>query len=315
MGAIAQLIQRQHARLANRVCLDLAGDNAVLLSGSGRSGTSWLANLCNYQNGFRYIFEPLNPDLLAADDAVTQWCPSLDEECPMVRKMLRGEISMPWVNSRNGRLIARRRLIKEIRSNLMLPWINHHFPMVKTVLIIRNPLAVAASRKMLNSLADGSRWVWKPSLERLLAEPMLADQISNRQFTALSRQVGQGIVMETIADWCLNNLVATSNLSWQQTYPIFYEDLVSKPETSLRALFEFLDIEYRADVMVIHQRRSETSRSQPLSNDQPSDNPPQWQTILDCGEVSTATELLNLLGLDRLYSGDWQPCLQPAARD
>ena len=58
MGTINRLKQKLIVKYG---CFDWAGDDVVLISGSGRSGTSWLANICNYKNDFRYIFEPLNP--------------------------------------------------------------------------------------------------------------------------------------------------------------------------------------------------------------------------------------------------------------
>jgi len=61
------------------MCVDWAKNDVVFVSGSGRSGTSWLANLCNYRNDFRYLFEPLNPAVLPPN-TVNQWCLDRDTD-------------------------------------------------------------------------------------------------------------------------------------------------------------------------------------------------------------------------------------------
>src|SRR5438552_19014615 len=46
--------------------LDLPGASGttVLLAGSARSGTTWLAAVINYDNSHRYMFDPFRPDRL-----------------------------------------------------------------------------------------------------------------------------------------------------------------------------------------------------------------------------------------------------------
>ena len=41
--------------------LNYSPSNTVLIAGSGRSGTTWLSEILNYNNDYRSIFEPFYP--------------------------------------------------------------------------------------------------------------------------------------------------------------------------------------------------------------------------------------------------------------
>ena len=286
--------QRQ---LMNHWCFDLAGDDVVFITGSGRSGTSWLANICNYQNDFRYLFEPLNPSNLSINHCI-QWSLPSHAASPVLDAMLLGKISNKWVNSRNKRFFAKRRLIKEIRSNWMLPWINKHYPKTKVVMIIRNPLDVAASRKALSQRDDNSQWVWLPSLEELLKEKSLIDALNKQQFEALYAQIGNGIVMETVADWCINNLLILNQPERQSCYVVYYEELINDGVEVAKRLLNYIGVSISENLEQTLLQRSETSRSN-LGT--------QWRDVLTDQEYKQIVNLLALFDIQKLYTDDWQP--------
>lgn len=309
MGAIGRLkkslVQFKKRLLINYGSFDLAGDDVVLISGSGRSGTSWLANICNFQNDFRYLFEPLNPVFL--NQKKVKWCLSAGDEFCALALPLQGEVSNSWVNSRNNKLIARRRLIKEIRSNFMLSWVIKNAPKTKVLVMLRNPLAVAASRKKLDQRKDGSDWQWLPCLEQLLEEPLLKEVIDEHQFELLNKQLGQGIVMETIADWCINNLLALRLIKEGELKLVYYEDLLENGSDEVIEIFKFINVEVKqnSDIERALLQRSETSRNL-IENRQLLD---QWKTVLREDEISQATDLLMAFGISDLYKQDWAPAI------
>jgi len=304
LGANIEMTVRQ--KLARRFYLDLAGEDTTLISGSGRSGTSWLANICNYRNDFRYMFEPLNPDAHKSNCEVESWCLSESDDSLLVRRMLAGNLRGRWVDSRNQCFFAQRRLIKEIRSNLMLGWMQQHFSVLKIVVIIRNPLMVAASRMRLDKLTDGSQWIWKPSLDRLLKEPHLNALLSSTERALLGQQVGQGVVMETIADWCINNLVARRLPSSSQLTTVYYEAMTAKPEATIKSLFEHINVRYDPIVLDMVRTPSETARVQ--RNDATDSNRgPDWAKDLSDKDSKLAMELLEAFDINQLYTADWAP--------
>jgi len=300
MGAFSKLkthFNGVRQSLLQQAFVDVAGSDVVFVAGSGRSGTSWLANVCNVNNDFRYLFEPLNPSNLSADTPVS-WALALDAESSVMDAILTGKVSNQWVNSRNRRFFAQRRLIKEIRSNLMLPWISKHYPKTKIVMILRNPLAVAASRKSLAQRDDHSKWVWLPSLDQLLNEPIIKASLTDELYGALSAQVDQGIVMETVADWCINNLLMFDEPEQQNWHIVYYENLVNDGARVATRLLEYLGVNVTQSLEKALSKKSETSRSSLVS---------QWEGVLTSDEIESATQLLNLFGVNRVYTNDWQP--------
>jgi len=289
--------------LAKRYCYDRAKKDVVLVSGSGRSGTSWVANICNFQNDFRYIFEPLNPEKIELGIDDFNWCLNEQSDAPLLSSILDGHISNSWANSRNKRLIAKRRLIKEIRSNTMLKWVSKHYPKVKVVVVLRNPLAVAASRKRLEKENPRSNWVWLPSVETLLKEPQLKESISHEQFELLAQQVGKGVVMETMADWCINNLLAFNLSEQPDWYVVYYEELLADGDAVASGLMEFLGISIKKDIQAALSQSSETTR---LRNSVSV----EWFDVLSADEIDQATMFLQAFGVDKLYSKSWAPLLK-----
>lgn len=296
--------------LPRNVCFDYAGSDLVFIAGSGRSGTSWLANICNYKNSFRYLFEPLNPRAMVMGDEF-RWCLMPNEKSLLLDKVITGKVSNSWVNSRNQRMFARRRLIKEIRSNLMLTWLHTHYPLTKLVLILRNPLDVAASKKKLASLNDGSRWLWEPCLATLLAESQLQKQLTAYEYEVLSEQIGQGVVMESIADWCINNLVAMRAIETSTIHVIYYERLLSNPSRELPNLMTYIGVDMDDSLLTKVHQPSETTRK-PSGLNQGDDLSSQlmtWDKSLTPEEQKRATKLLSIFGIERFYSDRWEPVI------
>ena len=143
--------------LVRLINVDLNDDyrNTVILSGTGRSGTTWVANLLNYDNDYRYMFEPFNHSMLniiKKEEELPYLRPTnIDPRIyGLVKKVLSGRIKSSWINKYNRKLIARKRLVKEIHMNLTLKWIKLNFPEIPIILLLRHPFAVAYSKIRLN---------------------------------------------------------------------------------------------------------------------------------------------------------------------
>jgi hypothetical protein len=129
--------------------------NTVLLIGSARSGTTFLMESLNSNNEYRIIFEPFNPTYTKEwssfsaryyidPDSIT------DQERQAVNKILRGKINNGWVDQYNRKLRSDKRLIKSVRANLLLDYLESAYPELRIIYIYRNPKDVVASRISLN---------------------------------------------------------------------------------------------------------------------------------------------------------------------
>ena len=127
-------------------------ENTIFLAGSGRSGTTWLSNIINYNNDFRMMFEPFHPKYTKAKGSKQLIFKYLrpdnnnDVFFDIVYEILSGQVKNDWIDQFNRKFLCSKRLIKEIRSNLLLKWMKQKFPMFQVVFIMRHPCAVALSR-------------------------------------------------------------------------------------------------------------------------------------------------------------------------
>lgn len=123
----------------------------VFLAGVGRSGTTWVQEIINSRNDFRVIFEPFHQQKV---DLPGDWNPKQylryndqrDKFLKTAACILSGNIKNKWTDQFNRKIIARKRLIKAIRSNLVLKWIKYNFPEISLILLLRHPCAVANSK-------------------------------------------------------------------------------------------------------------------------------------------------------------------------
>ncbi|UCH58531.1 MAG: hypothetical protein JSV61_09955, partial [Anaerolineales bacterium] len=117
---------------------------SILVAGTARSGTTWLADLIASQIPCRMMFEPFNPELVPEYSSFHyfQYMPPGKQGIDFhtyARKVLSGEIRNRWIDRQNERVFPKYRLIKEIRVNLALKWLHENFPDVPILFIIRHP--------------------------------------------------------------------------------------------------------------------------------------------------------------------------------
>ena len=148
--------------------------DSVFLAGSGRSGTTWVSGIIDHHNEYRLIFEPFHPGKVRVckDFRRKQYLRPDDrreEYLGAARRILTGKLRSPWTDRFNTKLLARRRLIKDIRANLLLGWMAENFPGMPIVLLMRHPCAVAASRLALG---------WRDNLSETMEQEELVEDFS-----------------------------------------------------------------------------------------------------------------------------------------
>jgi hypothetical protein len=124
---------------------------SVFICGAGRSGTTWLAEILNRSGSFRYLYEPFNRGQVrqCRHFSARQYMRPSDhrtEYLGVAEAIFSGKIRSGWIDQYNSWGLTRYRLIKDVRSTLMLKWIRDHFPQMPIVFVVRHPCAVAFSR-------------------------------------------------------------------------------------------------------------------------------------------------------------------------
>ncbi|MHC4757051.1 MAG: sulfotransferase [Planctomycetota bacterium] len=234
------LYQKAQRRLKKRYPLIDKGGyrNTVFLAGTGRSGTTWVAQILNYKNDYRVLFEPFHSkkvNMLSHFKYRQYLRPdNLDSAfLDPVRDILCGRIRNKWIDKANRRIISNKRLIKDIRANHLLYWIKNHFPAIPIIVLLRHPCAVAASKIKLN---------FGTHLEEFLEQPTLMDDFLNPFKKEI--QKAQDPFDKHIFLWCIENYLPLKQFNSQQLNIVFYENLCVQPKQEIENLFVFLKQPY-----------------------------------------------------------------------
>lgn len=285
---------------------DLAQGTDVFLAGSGRSGTTWVQELINHARDHRVIFEPFlgtvvpfcrhferKQYLREADDSPAFLGPA--------QTILSGEFRNEWTDQYNDRPVYHKRLIKDIRANLLLHWLRRHFPTVPIIFLMRHPCAVVSSQL---------RGRWGLHAADLLRQPQLVGDFL-APFAGLIR-CAQDDFDNLLLVWCVENYIPLQQFKRGEIFLLFYEELVQHPEREVARLFRFIKRPVEPGAFEQLRRPSAQSRrwSAVVTGGDPLDS---WRRHLDTHHVRRAVQLLRLFGLDELYDEGSLP-VTPAAQ-
>jgi hypothetical protein len=97
--------------------------------------------------------------------------------------------------------------------------------------------------------------------------------------------------------WCIDNYVPLRQFARGEIHLAFYEDLLESPEAGLRSLFGYLGEDVDDRVYARLGRPSALSRK-----GAPAPSVDGWRVRVGARQVERALEILELFGLDRVYS-------------
>jgi hypothetical protein len=209
-----------------------------------------------------------------------------------------------WVEQFNpvSRLVYRRRLIKEVRINLLLPWLLEVFGDCRFVLLLRHPAAVVQSQ-----VTGG----WMLSPDRLLQQPGLQNLAWLQALRDLD--VADDPFEQNLVFWAIENRVAL-DAARQAGIPIlFYEELCIRPEEQISRLESYLGADMPAAVLEGSSTASWSS-SQDVSEYSLDQKISAWQSRISPSQVTMMLRVLEAAGLDTVYSDDPLPATADLSR-
>lgn len=272
-------------------------DATTFVAGTGRSGTAWVANIVNYDHRARYVFEPFNPFKVpeCAGFRYRQYLrptETAEKYVGPARIILSGRITNDWIDQFNRALVSRRRVVKEIRANLMLKWLKERFPGIRLIMMFRHPCADAISRLRLG---------WQSHLEDLLAQDdLVTDHLA--PFVAEMRAARSPFEQHVFL-WCAENFVPLRQLAPGDAAFVFYENLCADPAREVEKLFGFLGREAKAEIYGRLAQPSELTREESAVKSG-GDLIEGWRKDVDPSQAERAIDILRLFGLDTIYSLD-----------
>lgn len=298
----------------------------ILVAGSGRSGTTWISDVLAASVGCGSVFEPLHTTRVAEVPGSNQDCsfPGTylrpDEEAAewesFFERVFLGTIENRWTRqdwrskpTRYGASLlpdsitlrlarrryrgeaarASRRVIKIIRGNLLLGWLRRRFAPA-TVLIIRHPCAVVASRL---------RHRWPESLDGISGQPkLIADHLAAFHDTIAS---ADDPVRRMTVLWCVENLTAIRAIGGDpHAWVGSYESFVDAPREQFSRLRDRLGLGASERANRVAARWTSNPSRKTLRQRR------NWDGGLSTGEVDRVLDTCRRFGMG-LYGRAWGP--------
>lgn len=246
---------------------------AIIIAGSGRSGTTWVQDSIAEANDLRTIFEPLHPigvpraqrfaykylDASVNDQDFRQFM-----DC-----VLAGSYRSLWMNYRirpdrfnvfrvgvsqavyNVRKLAHHHrkyqvneqnglAVKFIRANLMLHWLVQQYD-VQALFVTRHPCAVIASRLNLG----GKDWAGQSGIDRYRSDPNIVRLILDEFGVDIVEPFSSAAALACV--WCIENLLP---IRWAEDagYMVTaYEKLLTEPDREWERVIAGLGLSHVPD--------------------------------------------------------------------
>ena len=278
--------------------------DSILLIGMGRSGTTWIANIINHDKSYRILFEPFFPSLVQEAEGFEyiQYMHPLENNPALAKKakaILSGKPRSLWVDRDNSGMLYRRRIIKDIRCNLLAGWLKIIAPHLPIVLLIRHPLQVAASWRKLGwgveALGEQSDFEIITSQHRLLKD--------FPELQAIAKQIDPNKFLDNVIFlWGIFHIVPLRQLQQNEMYCLFYEHLLTQPIKECEKLFDYLHKPFSWEQVkksVTHesstnfQKRNLSQDKHLLLNG--------WKKEFSNEDIHRAGGILSMFGLDTIY--------------
>ena len=298
-------------RLVRAMCSKLFRDTnpdtrkSIVVAGTGRSGTTWLAHIIASQILCRIMFEPFQSELVEAFRQFhyfhymrpIEQNNELSSFCQMI---FSGQIRDKWIDRQVNQLFPQFRLIKEIRANLFLKWIHVNFPEIPLLFIIRHPCAVVLSRMKLG-------WATDTDIEPFLSQPDLVDDFLTDKLDLIK---GAKTIEEKHAlIWCISNLVPLKQFASNDLNIVFYENLVLQPKLEIPKIFRAINLDYKDTVFKQANKPSTTTiRSSAIVTGD--DKVTHWKQELSFQQINNILSVVRAFELDHLYNDSTGPLIE-----
>ena len=290
-------------RIESSQAQDRLSKRTVLLLGSGRSGTTWLAGLLAGAFRYRLLFEPFHPDKVAGSDAVADRFFEPDAIPARVAEHLTNalddRLDSLWIACNSNRRFGmhrwrwwpRVRICKSIRTNLLLPTYRELFgDQLAILVLVRHPGAVAESFLRVN-------FPWAFDLSTLL-EPKQRALLERKHELPLDRLVplADSKAGAVTLRWIVENAWVLKSGHGSGHELAFYEDLMGDP-TRIAHLFRRLNLKAPGDLeRRIHRHSWTTHPRSPLKDRRAESR--RWDQRLDRKDVARIEEMLDVAGID-----------------
>ncbi|MGI9201701.1 MAG: hypothetical protein ACR2QL_11620 [Woeseiaceae bacterium] len=286
-------------------------EDKLLVIGEGRSGTTWLANLLNFDNHYRMLFEPFQSENFRPPISYQSEYPFPDFDgsdvvARHIQKVIRGDFISGHANVQFPNVLYRGLLIKDISAQLIIDQLCDSAPSMRKIMIFRHPFAVAESKSKTFS------WPTDPSTFLSADNPRSTEIENKREIINKVTATGDPILIQILL-WCLSTRYALSSRSFSSFALVFYEDLIARPEHELPRIFSKLNLfnRYSENQQLIEEKLGHRSHVT-FRNNAIEDSRKQqaaWHNKWDATTIDAGLQILEEFGFQEVYSDSFSPLL------
>jgi hypothetical protein len=269
----------------------------IVVFGIARSGTTWLAQIIA-SAGYELNFEALGSMNFRKKDQIpsipipSDYYVRAGGKNPYKKYMdlvMNCKIRNSFTQRGHINIGKSRKVIKLIRANLMIDWLQENYDFYG-VFLIRNPLATINSQIEKdffgNLQSHGPAKIYPDSVIKYF----------NKRQQELIRKV-KTAKDRLIVNWCINTKIPLEVSSRDTLQVIRYEELVDEPKKVIKKLSEFAGFQYDFRVKRVIGKRSFTTRKETkqIKNYDPTK---AWKKNFTQEEIDSAVEIVKAFNLE-----------------
>jgi len=216
-------------------------EDTIIISGTPRSGSTWLLEILRTLKTYKTIVEPLDPrnypEYRPLKMPARPYLNPNQENKALynyLERLFKGKIAggSPLypnnIETYLRKVFAWKVLVKFIRANRILPWITMNFNLKQVYLIIRHPVPTIFSQ-----IRTGYRGFYYPSKKKVPKKVIIEDALS-------VPIVNEKEIDLLTVTWCLDNIILINEKKPFPWYIVFYEKLVKNGKKELETMFDLI---------------------------------------------------------------------------
>ena len=308
-----------HVQLKTAVKKSLCSLNRLLgryqeklfVLGEGRSGTTWLMNLLNFDQRYRVLFEPFQTECFAKAVPYKSEYPFPDSKhttavSEHISRVMRGEFISDKVSIGFPKALFRGLLIKDVSAHLIIDPICSAAPDMQRIMLLRHPFAVAHSK------SKAFTWPTVPNTFLSQHNSLRATLQPQRELIEKVEREGNELLKQILL-WCMAYHIAFSARSSGGFVVAFYEHMVTDPDSEIPRVFTELNmagrfLQNRTLIEDQYRKKSHVTQAEDAI-DHSRRGKSKWREEWSSKTIDTGLSILEAFGMDVVYDDSYYPLL------
>lgn len=287
-------------------------NETIVIFGTPRSGTTWIMEVINEIRKGVFLFEPLNkkwfpiihdyyepprPLLLKdnSNDAIREFFHNFLTDAFQGKIYSKQPFLRRDFKTIKQRIFSNKLIVKFVRGNRMIPWIQDNFDLKKIILIIRNPLTTIASQLKRGITGYFGR-LDSHKIETVKKQTKELDFLPDDIKQQIENFEKEEEILAVM--WALDYYIPLKFCDLEDLHLIIYENFMIDKEKALNELYRQLNLK-ETENPIDREFLDKPSMLgvKTYTNDQEKQLN-KWQEILSEDQVENILHVLEIFGMD-----------------